>query len=26
MESPGVVRFVLRRDRVQRIEWVYFID
>lgn len=26
MESPGLVRFVLRRDRVQRIEWVYFID
>jgi len=26
MERPGVVRFVLRRDRVQRIEWVYFID
>jgi len=26
MESPGMVRFVLRRDRVQRIEWVYFID
>lgn len=26
MDSPGVVRFMLRRDRVQRIEWVYFID
>ena len=26
MERPGIVRFVLRRDRVQRIEWVYFID
>jgi hypothetical protein len=26
MESPGLFRFVLRRDRVQRIEWAYFID
>jgi hypothetical protein len=26
MEHPGIVRFVLRRDRVHRIEWSYFID
>jgi hypothetical protein len=26
MEHPGTVRFVLRRDRVHRIEWSYFID
>lgn len=26
MENPGIVRFVLRRDRVHRIEWSYFID
>ncbi len=26
MDHPGIVRFVLRRDRVHRIEWSYFID
>lgn len=26
MEHSGIIRFVLRRDRVHRIEWSYFID